>query len=149
MATSKFHDIRAGLKTIIDARLTTDAVTGVTVLKYTPRNPAEYTREDLVWFGTVTTEQSQLAFGTARDERLRIDGYVYAPKSGGSLTEADEAEARAETIFDSIQTAIVNSDTINGVMLFGEVETVESNVEYDDKGPFGIIQFTVAGVANL
>ena len=83
MSTSKFQDIRASLKTVIEARLTSDSVTGVDVFAYPP--VGDVAREDMVWFGRISSAKisivvrmvhlraGSLTFGTgAKSARERM-----------------------------------------------------------------------------
>jgi hypothetical protein len=151
MATSKFQDIRAAFKSLITARFATDAVTGVVVTHYPPMG--NVTRQDRVWVGNIQVEQEPLSMGgTGRRvaETLTINLSVRAPNATGTDdTTYGEAEARAEAIFASIETALRNDSTVGGTVMFAQVESFESIPDNDGDGPIGVIEAVVTAEANL
>lgn len=150
MGTSTFQNLRAALATLITARFTTDAVTGVTVFQYPPSGTQA--REDMVWFGRITVDQEPLTMGgTGRgvDELLTVDFRIAAPRNGGTQTEAAAAETRAETILASVENAVRADSTVGGTVMFAEVDTFESTPTFDELGFVGVIEGTISCQANL
>lgn len=150
MASSKFQDIRAAFKTLVDARLTTQSVTGVEVFKTQPMG--NVTREDMIWLGRISVDQEPLTMGgTGRQvaEDLELAFSVRAPRSGSSQDEAAEGEARAEVLLSVIENALRADSTVGGTVMFAQVESFESIPDYDEAGFIGTIEGTITCQANL
>lgn len=150
MATSKFQDIRAALKTLITTRFTTDSITSVDVFEYRPMGNA--TREDQVWFDRIRVDQEPLSMGgTSRliAETITIDLVVTAPRVGADQDDAKLAEQRAEAIWASIENALRNGSTVSSTVMFTDIDTFESILDYDELGAVGVIEASIVAEANL
>ena len=151
MSTSSFQNVRAALAALIVARLTTDAVTGVTVFEYRPMGDIA-TREDMVWIDRVRIDQEPLSMGGPSrlvDETVTLDLSVRAPRVGADQDDMKLAEQRAELIWASIETALRNSSSVSSTVMFADIEAFESIPDYDELGAIGTIEATVTAVANL
>lgn len=140
--TSRLRAARTGLVTLIQNRLTTDGVTGVTVTAYPPTGD-EATREDRIWFESIPFDQEHFSAGGMRQETLTITGQIRAYISGGGQTEQGEAEDRALVIMASVERAIAVDPTISAAVFHGQLTRGESTPESDDKGAIGAIEFVL------
>lgn len=150
MSTSKFQDIRASLKTLVDSRLTTDGVTGVDVFAYPP--VGDVAREDMVWFGRIASDQGPLTMGgTGRGvaETLDVDFHIRAPYHGSDVATQGAADGRAETILASVENALRADSTVGGAVMFAEVTAFESIPDNDADGPIGTVEGTISVEVNL
>lgn len=151
MATSSFQNIRTELASDITARLTTDAVTGVTVTEYPPTG-ALATKEDRVWIYRIRADQRDLTMGASGGlgEDLELTLYVYAPQRGGTEAEFQAASVRAETILASVENAVRTDPTISGAVLHATIASVEEEPSFDADGDaYALLEVTIAATANL
>lgn len=150
MATSRFQNLRAALKTVLVARLTTDGVTGVDVFEYEPRG--DVVREDMIWFGRITVDQEPLTMGGTGhgiSETLNVDFHIRAPRNGADQETASEAEQRAEQILSVVENALRHAPSVSSTVMSAEVDSFESIPDYDEAGAIGTIEGTITCLANL
>jgi hypothetical protein len=151
VTTSRLKTLRTELVTDIQAQLTSDGVSGVTVTPY-PVLADQWTREDRVWLGSITGEQEPLTQGPngKRVETLTVELTVYAPTFGGTEEEQAAGEGRAETIFASVETAVRTDITVNNTVFDVNVESYESNPAYvDADGPVGMFTAELVAEAHI
>lgn len=150
MATSRFQNLRAALVTAIVNRLSTDAVTGVTVTQYPPLG--DYARVDRVFLTEIRARQEPYTQGASgsRMEELEVDFIVQAPTFGGTVEEHSDGEARAELILASVETAVRNDITVSATVFNIELESFTSSIAHiDDHGPYGFVEGTLVAEAHL
>lgn len=145
---SKYQDLRAGLVSLITARLATDGVTDVVVTEYAPLAP---TREDRIWLGEIRGRQEPYTQGAAglRKEELEVELEVYAPYWGNAEADQSAAEQRSELIFASVENAVRADITVGGVVYNIELDSFTSKVEPDDDGPVGVVEATLVAEAHI
>ena len=146
MTTSRVPALRSALKTVIDAQLTTDAVTA-TVTEFHPGD--EQTKTDCVWLGSITSTQEELAFGGSRMETLTVEGFIRVLKPGAGDTVAAAAEDQTHTILASIENALRNDITAGSAVFDCVVAGHESDVATDPEGRIGVVAFTIEAEAHI
>lgn len=142
---TKFQDVRAALKTAITAQLTDDGVDA----EYSNHPPlGDHVGEDRVYLGEVRFAQEPYT-GGFYEESIEVDLFVDAWVSGGTNDEADEAEAAAETIFDSILETLRTDITIGSTVFNVELGGSESKVIPVDQWVVGRVEATLEIEAHI
>ncbi len=146
MTTSRVPALRSALKTVIDAQLTADAVTGVTVSEF---DPGDEQTGDWVFFGSIRSTQTELTFGGSREETLFVEGFIRVEKAGAGDTVAAAAEDRAHVLLGSIEDAlradIDVSDTVFNCVIAGH----ESGYATTPEGRVAMLAFDVEAEAHI
>ncbi len=150
MVTSRLTALRIALAADIVSQLATDNTTGVTVTEYAPLGDSS--REDRVFLGNISGTQEPYTMGASgfRQEILEVELVVVAPTFGGTSEEQASGEARAETIFASVQTAVRDDITVSGTVYNIELSPFESSIDViDEHGPVGYITATLTAESHL
>ena len=148
MVTSRLTALRIALAADIVSQLATDTTTGVTVTEYPPLG--DYSREDRVWLGDIDGTQEPYTMGSVRKEILEVELTVAAPTFGGTSEEQASGEARAETIFASVENAVRGDITVSGTVYNIELSPFESHIDMlDEHGPVGYITATLTAESHL
>ncbi len=150
MATSRLTALRVALAADIVSQLSTDGTSDVTVGEYPPLGD-QFTREDRVWLAGISGTQEPYTSGPSglRQEKLEVELRVYAPTFGGTSEEQLSGEARAELIFASVENTVRGNITVSSTVYNIELDSFESSVELDDKGPVGYIEVTLTAESHL
>lgn len=144
--TSRVSLLRVTLVNDIIARLATDAVTGVTVSAFQVPN---MTREDHVFLGGVEAVQTDMTY-SFREENFDVDGAVWIPRMGSNPVDAYNVEARALEVFASVEKALRDDSTLDGVIFDAEIASYETNIQwFDDGWVAGVVSFTINVEAHL
>ncbi len=146
MSTSTVPALRSALKTVIDAQLTTDAVTAV-VTEFDPGD--EQTKTDAVFFGSIRSQQEELAFGGSRMETLNAEGFIRVLRPGAGDTVAAAAEDQAHTILASIETALRDDITASGAVFDCVIAGHESGYATDPEGRICMIAFDIEAESHI
>ncbi len=150
MVTSRLTALRIALAADIVSQLATDVTTDVTVTEYKPLG--DYSREDRVWLAKIIGDQEPFTMGPSgfRQEILEVELVVVAPTFGGTSEEQASGEARAETIFASVENAVRGDITVSGTVYNIELSSFESDVDViDEHGPAGYITATLTAESHL
>jgi hypothetical protein len=146
MATSTISALRSALVSLIEARLTTDAVTGVTVSAWQIPN---MTRQDHLMLGGVEATQEDMTY-TMREETYDVEGTIWIPRPGSNAVDASTVETRALVVFASVESALTGSPSVTGTVFDAEIRTYETNVQwFDDGWVAGVVVFNINVQAHL
>ncbi len=150
MVTSRLTALRIALAADIVSQLATDVTTGVTVTEYPPLG--DYSREDRVWLAEITGTQEPYTQGASgfRQEILEVELVVVAPTFGGTSEEQASGEARAETIFASVENAVRGDITVTATVYNIELDSFTSNIQtIDEHGPVAVIEAALTAESHL
>jgi len=140
MSTSTVVAFRTALATAIAAQLTSDGTTGVTIHKH---NVVDRGAGDVIELGRADVTQQHLAYGGSREEAYTLTGKIYAPISGGTDTEAGEAETRAYLILASIENTLRTDPTVSTSVFHAEIASYGGEAEIYEAAYVGELDFTI------
>lgn len=146
MSTSRIPALRAALKTAIAAQLTTDGITAVT----NAFHPAdEQTKKDHIWLGSMSSSQTEHAFGGSREETITVNGAIEVFRAGTGDTVGTAAETAAHAILGSIEDALRADIDVNSTVFDCVVAGHESEVQAVTDGWYGVIGFDLEAEAHI
>jgi hypothetical protein len=150
VSSSKFQDIRTALVTLINARLTTQSITGVVVTDFPPLGEVSF--DDRIYLGRIRVDQEPLGMGGASrlvDEEIEVELFVVASKPGGDNDDMKLCEERAEVIFSAVENGLRASSSVSSTVMFADVAAFESVPFASDNRVGVMIEATVTATANL
>ena len=152
MSTSTIQSVRSAIKTNISSRLSTDAVTGVTVRQYPPTG-TDTQLQDWIFLIEADATRQHLTFGatnTGKDvETYDFTGQVWVYKSGASEDDLSAAETRALAVFASVENAIRITDDSPDSSFHAQITRYKVTPYPDASNSVCVVEFTIEVEAHL